>query len=73
MRFQAKNARRIRSEPVLSNPVNTDTEGVIESVRINKVSVLSGLVRENVGAIFPQGQSKLSVIRGVRIKRVSVK
>ena len=26
-----------------SNPVNPDTEGVIESVRINGVSVLSGL------------------------------
>ena len=25
-----------------SNPVNTDTEGAIESVRINGVSVLTG-------------------------------
>ena len=43
MRFQAKNVRRLRSEPVLS-----DTEGVIESVRINKVSVLSGLNLEKM-------------------------
>ena len=48
MRFQAKNVRRLRSEPVLSNPFNKDTEGVIESVRINKVSVLSGLNLEKM-------------------------
>ena len=39
------------------NPVNTDTEGAIESVRIMWVEF-----RENVRAFFPQGQSKLSVI-----------
>ena len=42
---------------ILSNLVNTDTEGDIESVRINRVEF-----RENVGAFFPQGQNKLSVI-----------
>ena len=42
---------------VQSNPVNTDIEGVIESVLIKRVEV-----RENVRAFFPQGQSKLSVI-----------
>ena len=31
-----------------SNTVNTDTKGVIESVRINKVSVLSGLNLEKM-------------------------
>ena len=35
-----------------------DTEGPIESVHINGVSVLSRLNVEN----FPQGQSKLSVV-----------
>ena len=42
---------------IQSNLVNTDTEGDIESVRVNRVEF-----RENVGAFFPQGQSKLSVI-----------
>ena len=31
-----------------SNPVNTDTEGAIESVRINGVSVLSRLNLEKM-------------------------
>ena len=31
-----------------SNPVNTDTEGPIESVRINGVSTLKGLNLENM-------------------------
>ena len=44
---------------VQSNPVNTDIEGVIESVRIKRVGF-----RENVRAFFPQGQSKLSLIMG---------
>ena len=42
---------------IRSNLVNTDTEGDIESVRVNRVEF-----RENVGAFFPQGQNKLSVI-----------
>ena len=42
---------------IQSNLVNTDTEGDIESVRVNGVEF-----RENVGAFFPQGQNKLSVI-----------
>ena len=33
---------------VQSHPVNTDTEGVIESVHINGVSVLSGLNLEKM-------------------------
>ena len=37
---------------------NTDTEGAIESVRIDGVSVF----RENIRVFFSQGQSKLSVI-----------
>ena len=45
-----------------SDPVNTDTEGAIESVCINGVSVLVDF-RENVRAFFSQGQSKLSAIR----------
>ena len=50
-----------------SNPVNTDTGegggGGIESVRINGVSVLSGLnFRETVRASFLQRQSKLFVM-----------
>ena len=46
-----------------------DTEGTIESVRINKVFVLSGLELKKVRAFFPQGQSKLSVIPSVASKR----
>ena len=42
---------------IQSNLVNSDTEGDIESVRVNRVEF-----RENVGAFFPQGQNKLSVI-----------
>ena len=42
---------------IQSNLVNTYTEGDIESVRVNRVEF-----RENVGAFFPQGQNKLSVI-----------
>ena len=38
-------------------PVNTDTEGAIESVRIKRVEL-----RVNVRAFFTKGQSKLSVI-----------
>ena len=46
-----------------SNPVNTDTEGAMESVRFKRVEF-----RENVRAFFPQGQSKLSVIMRCRYK-----
>ena len=46
-----------------SNSVNTDTEGAIESVHINGVSLLSGLnLKKNVRTFLPQRQSKLSVI-----------
>ena len=51
-----------------SNPIKTDTERVIESVRINGVSVLSGLnFKKNVRAFYPQGQSKLSVLAGLSL------
>ena len=39
-------------------PVNTDTEGAIESVRIKRVEF-----RKTTRASFPQGQGKLSVIK----------
>ena len=46
-----------------SNSVNTDTEGAIESVHINGVSLLSGLnLKKNARTFLPQRQSKLSVI-----------
>ena len=41
-----------------SNPVSKNTEGTIEGGRIMRVEF-----RENVRAFFPQGQSKLSVIK----------
>ena len=45
-----------------SHPINKDTKGVIESVRINWVSILSGLkIEKFVRAFFSQGQSKLSI------------
>ena len=50
-----------------SNPVNTDTEGAMESVRIKRVEF-----RENVRAFFPQGQSKLWTKQTVCINGVSV-
>ena len=50
-------AQCVSIEPVQSHPVNTDTEEAILGVRIKRVEF-----RENVGAFFPQGQSKLSVI-----------
>ena len=50
-------AQCVSIEPVQSHPVNTDTEEAILGVRIKWVEF-----GENVGAFFPQGQSKLSVI-----------
>ena len=49
---------------IQSNSINRDTEGAIESVCIYVVSVLSGSVefKENVRALFPQGQRRLSLI-----------
>ena len=47
-----------------SNPVTTDTERVIESVRIRRVES-----RENVRALLPQGQSKLSVLSGLNLEK----
>ena len=39
-----------------------DTEGVIKIVRINGMSILSGLNLEKMAGFFPQGQSKLSIV-----------
>ena len=49
---------------VQSNSVNTDTEGAIESIRINGRGVRIKRVefRGSVSAFFPQGRSKLSLI-----------
>ena len=46
-----------------SNSVCTDTDGTIESVLINGVSVLRGLTLEKMyyRAFFSQAQSKLSI------------
>ena len=49
-----------------SNPVNTDTEGAIESVRINGVSVLTGRNLEKYEGFLSPGTKQ-----PVRIKRVS--
>ena len=52
----------------------TDTKGAIKGVRIYQVEL-----RENLRTLFPQGQSKLSVIMrhqyyaGVRKKGITVK
>ena len=48
-----------------SNPVNTDTGGATESVRIKQVEW-----GENVRAFFPQGQSEPSVIMRCPYKMV---
>ena len=50
-------------KPVQLNPVILDTEA-IENVRISTWGVRNKQVefRENVRAVLPQGQSKLSVI-----------
>ena len=51
--FHKKSHHKIRSavdkiKHIPSNPVNTDTEGPIESVRINRVSALRGLNLEKM-------------------------
>ena len=46
-----------------SNPVNTDTERAMESVPVksgDRIKLVE--FKENVGAFFPQGQKKRSVI-----------
>ena len=48
-------------------PVNTDTEGTIQSVCINRVHIKRIEFRENVRAFFPQGESKLSKINEMSI------
>ena len=48
-----------------SNPVNTDTEGAIESVRINGVSVLTGRNLEKYEGFLSPGTKQ-----PVRIKWV---
>ena len=41
-----------------SNPVNMDSEGAIESVHINRVSVISGLNLEKMkGLSFPRDKA----------------
>ena len=41
-----------------ANPINTDTKGAIESVRIYRLSVLSGLnFREMKGLSFPRDKA----------------
>ena len=42
-----------RGELILSNPLDTDSEGAIKSVRINGVSVLSGFRKNVRGFLFP--------------------
>ena len=51
-------------------PRYMDTKGAIESVRGARIKRVE--FRENVRAYVPQGQGKLSLITGDRIKRVSV-
>ena len=55
---------------IQSNPVYTDTEGAMESVRIKQVEY-----RKNLRAFVPQGQRKqtLACNIGVRIKWVSLR
>ena len=49
-----------------SNPVNTDTEGAIESFRINGVSVFSRLNLENTwGLSFPGDKATCQNYAGV--------
>ena len=48
---------------IQSHPVNTDSKGAIESVRITRVEL-----RENVRAFFLQGQGKLSHIIKNRLR-----
>ena len=48
---------------IKSNPIKKDTEVAIESVCIDRMSVLSELnLERNVRDFFFQGQSKLSII-----------
>ena len=69
-----------RGKLILSNPLDTDSEGAIKSVRNKGVSVLSGfrknqekILEKMLGVFSSQGQSKLFVImRCPYYKRVSV-
>ena len=58
MRPMARFFKSQTVESAESNLLNMDTEGAIESVRIKLAEI-----RENVMALFAQGQSKLSVIQ----------
>ena len=51
---------------IQSNPFHKDTEAGIESVRIDRVfgRIKRVEFRKNVGAFFPQGQRKLSLLSG---------
>lgn len=46
---------------ILSNAINTDTKGALESVCIKRVEF-----KENVRTLFPHRQSNLSENKGVR-------
>ena len=55
------------------NPVNTDTNATCHSVRVNRVSLLRGLVLEKIyGLLYRRDKRNRPLHPGVRIKRVSV-
>ena len=55
------------------NPINTDTDGTYHSVRVNRVSVLSGLNLEKIHELlFHWNKRNCPLYPGVSIKRLSV-
>ena len=61
--YEGSGSKLSFTKALQSNLVNTDTEGVIESARINGgVSIKRVEFRDNVMAFLPHGQRKLSVI-----------
>ena len=51
--------QKLIQNQVQSNHVNTDTEGVVERVHVNGVSVLSGLnLKKILGLPFPTDKAK---------------
>ena len=57
---------------IQSNPVNTDTEGTMDSVRINGVSVLSGLCKLSQKYTFYWGKLSKDIKRKININTLNV-
>ena len=57
---------------IQSDPVNTDIEGSVESVRINEVTVLSGLNLEKMKRFFSPGTKQSVRKRGSTVVNIMI-